>query len=117
MVRDAAPGAAVAVGIGDAAAQAPAARGGDLGGVQFRGVQGDGLLVGALVPLDAVAALAAAAALAGAQQAAGAGGGHPQWAPGACGAWVAVPVAAGGGGVGVHGGTVPGDTPRLRRRP
>ena len=103
-VRDAAPGAAVAVRVGDAAAQVPAAGGGDVGGGQFGGVQGDGPLVGALVEVDAVAAPAAAAALAGAQQAAGAGGGHPQRTARRCGAGAAVPGAAGGEGVGVHGG-------------
>ena len=102
-MRDAAPGAAVAVRVGDAATQVPAAGGGDVGGGQFGGVQGDGPLVGTLVEVDAVAAVAAAAALAGAQQAAGAGGGHPQRAARRCGAGAAVPGAAGGEGVGVHG--------------
>lgn len=108
-MRDAAPRAAVAVRVGDAAAQVPAARFGDVGSGQFGMVQGDGPLVGARVEVDAVAALAATAVLAGAQQVAGTGGGHPQGR----GRWVtrALPSQCrpAGAGVGHMAGTVPGD--------
>jgi hypothetical protein len=63
-VWDAAPGAAVAVGVGDTAAEVPAAGVGNVRGGQFGGVEGDGALVGARVEVDGIAALAAAAALA-----------------------------------------------------
>lgn len=102
-MRDAAPRAAVAVRVGDAAAQVPAARFGDVGGGQFGRVQGDGPLVGARVEVDAVAALAATAVLAGAQQVAGTGGGHPQGAGAVGDAGAAVPVSAGRGGSGAPG--------------
>ncbi|GHH30152.1 hypothetical protein GCM10018780_89140 [Streptomyces lanatus] len=65
-------------------------------------MQGNGPLVGALVEVDAVAALAAAAALAGAQQTAGAGAGHVQGAGASGKAGTAVPVPAGGDWRGAH---------------
>jgi hypothetical protein len=104
VVRDAAPGAAVAGWMGDPCVDVPAASGRDRGRAQFARVQRDGaLVIGARVPLDAVAALAAGTGLGGAQQAAGAASGHPQDA-GVVGAGCAAVPPAAGIVRGVHGG-------------
>jgi len=80
----------------------PAAGFGHLSGGQFVRVQTDRLLIGAVVPLDRVAAVAAPAALAAAQQPADAAGSDLQRAAHAVsGDRSAVPM-AGGGGWAVH---------------
>ncbi len=60
-VGDAAPGGAVVGGVGVAGADMPTAGGGDVGGGEFLWVEADGTVVGAGVPVDAVAAVTAAA--------------------------------------------------------
>lgn len=62
-VCDAAPGGCVVCVMGYAGGDMPAVRRGDEGGREFGGVQGDGLLGGGGVPVDAVAACLAQAAL------------------------------------------------------
>lgn len=55
----AAPGCAVVCGVGDAGADVPAGGSRDGAGGQFVRMEADGVLVGAGVPVDAVAAVAA----------------------------------------------------------
>jgi hypothetical protein len=66
-----APSAAVSARVGDTAADMPTAPGRHPGGGQLTRMQGDGLLVAAVIPLDPVAAVTAPAALPAAQQPAG----------------------------------------------